>query len=611
MSGFAGIINFDGAPVDRALLESMTDALVYRGPDARAIWVDGAAGFGHTLFRTTFEAAHEQQPRSFDGQITLVADARIDARDDLIPQLRAQGRDVSHDAPDGDLILHAYHVWGEDCAAHLLGDFAFAIWDSPRQRLLCARDHFGVRGLYYARVGQTLIICNDLGPLLQHPALPRTLNEQAVGDFLLFGSYAWLDKAATVYAAIQKVPPAHLLIGSPEGVATRPYWQFPLDVPLLRYRREADYLEHFRTVLRTAVKDRLRTDRVVISMSGGLDSPSVAALATELQRAGESPGQLRALTLVYDTVHPEEERYYAGQVAQHLDLPIEFMVCDEFRLLDPQIAAPELVENISPALTLASRRRIAHLGRVELTGRSADNIMAPSPTPITRAIRLMGVGRGLAATFRMWQVTGRRPALGSGLVARWHAAPAPEPASEVQLPAWLNPDFVARLDLAERRRTFLNWQPEPLNPRHPKLHLWAVFPDWSASYPHYPDHVDYAPAEPVDPYMDVRVIRLLLALPPIPWFYKKYLLRQAMQSYLPGEVLARPKTPLGTLPTSLLKQPESAWVDSWEPHPDLEPFVQRAAIPPLYRNDDSESNPINIRPLMLNLWLAGRNGTIP
>jgi len=130
MSGIAGIVDFDGALIDRQPLGRMTASMVSRGPDAQEIWVDGNAGFGHALLKTTDESEHERQPFTLDGRVWIVADARVDARHDLIPKLKDKGhQSLSQDATDVELILRAYQAWSEDCVEHLLGDFAFAIWD--------------------------------------------------------------------------------------------------------------------------------------------------------------------------------------------------------------------------------------------------------------------------------------------------------------------------------------------------------------------------------------------------------------------------------------------------------------------------------------------------
>ena len=169
MSGIAGILNLDGSPVDGDLLGRMTAYLRFRGPDGQRAWAMKNVGFGHTLLRVTEETARGAQPFTLDGQRWIVGDARVDARQDLIADLRARGQqDVAFDAPDVELILRAYGVWGEDCVSRLLGDFTFAVWDEPRQRLFCARDQLGVKPFFYAQVGQTVLFSNTLDCIRLH-----------------------------------------------------------------------------------------------------------------------------------------------------------------------------------------------------------------------------------------------------------------------------------------------------------------------------------------------------------------------------------------------------------------------------------------------------------
>src|SRR5438876_4139153 len=141
MSGLVGMLNLDGAAVDGSLLARMTAYLAFRGPDGQRVQVTKNVGFGHALLRITEESANEAQPFTLDGRRWIVADARVDARQDLIAELRAQGhKEFTSDATDVELILRAYCVWGADCVTHLLGDFTFAVWDELRQALFCARD---------------------------------------------------------------------------------------------------------------------------------------------------------------------------------------------------------------------------------------------------------------------------------------------------------------------------------------------------------------------------------------------------------------------------------------------------------------------------------------
>src|SRR5208337_1764648 len=175
----------------------------FRGPDAQECWTDSHVGLGHAMLRTSVEMAHEQQPRTLDGHVWITADARIDAREELIQKLRADGCLGLARANDAELILIAYRVWGTSCVDHLLGDFSFAIWDGIRKRLFCARDHFGVRPFYYARIDRCLIVSNNLETIREHPCVSYKLNDLAIVNFLLFRYHPRIDQ--TSFADIQSL----------------------------------------------------------------------------------------------------------------------------------------------------------------------------------------------------------------------------------------------------------------------------------------------------------------------------------------------------------------------------------------------------------------------
>ena len=179
-------------------------------------------------------------------------------------------------------MLHAYAVWDEDLLAHIAGDFSFAIWDSFRGKLFCANDRFAVRPFYYARTQNALIFSNTLESVRLHPEVSSELNEQAIADFLLIG-LNW-NPATTSFAQIQRLPAAHQLTCVRGEARARRYWSFPIEEPL-RYSRKQDYPDHFLELLRSAVCDRMRTNRAGILMSGGLDSTSIAAVACDSPQA--------------------------------------------------------------------------------------------------------------------------------------------------------------------------------------------------------------------------------------------------------------------------------------------------------------------------------------
>ena len=288
MSGIVGIINTDGAPVDRGLLVRLTASLDYRGPDARAVWIDGHVGFGHTMLRTTDESVHERQPLSLDGSVWITADARVDGRAELRRELggeRVAGLDT---VTDVELILHAYRRWDTDCVDHLLGDFAFAIWDGRKQRLFCARDHFGVKPFFYARVRNAFVFGNTLNCLRLHPGVSDTLNEVAIGDFLLFGTEPGpRDDDLCRHPAPARRPLPDLVCANESASAVTG-----------RCRSTATFATNDRattsTISRRYCARRWTIGcepvRVAVEMSGGLDSPSIAAIAKDmLVRRGANP----------------------------------------------------------------------------------------------------------------------------------------------------------------------------------------------------------------------------------------------------------------------------------------------------------------------------------
>ncbi len=141
MSAIAGIYYLDDRRVNRADLERMINILVHRGPDGSNIWSEGGVGFGHRMLWTTPESLLEKLPLvNQSGDLAITADARIDNRDELIAALAFNDR-PSEKITDSQLILAAYEKWGDRCLEHLLGDFAFAIWDGRNQIVFCARDH--------------------------------------------------------------------------------------------------------------------------------------------------------------------------------------------------------------------------------------------------------------------------------------------------------------------------------------------------------------------------------------------------------------------------------------------------------------------------------------
>jgi asparagine synthase (glutamine-hydrolysing) len=618
------MVNLDGAPIDRQLLGEMTSFLTFRGPDAHRTWSDGPVGFGHTLLRTTWESEREEQPCSLDGEVWITADARIDDRANLVKKLMGHGREASLGRPDVELLLHAYHVWGEKCVEHLLGDFAFAIWDGREQRLFCARDHFGIKPFHYALVCGCLVFSNTLSCVRLHPDVSDKLNDLAIADFLLF--HVKPDVAATAFADIMRLPPAHTVSCTAAGVRLERYWMLPVDGNI-RYRQQEEYAEHLRDLLRQAVGDRLRARRVGVLMSGGMDSSAVAAVARRLVPAGPEPLELTAFTTVFDSLVPDEERYFAGLAAKALDIPIDFQIADRYRLFDgwdrSELQTPEPYN--WPCL-LAHHdllRRVATHGRVVLTGYGADPAMHGSSS---YALALLKGGAWGALARDVWQSLARCRLPKVGLRARlrrWVGIGLSKPS----MPAWINPDLAARFDLAARCEE-ANGQPMSKHPRRPEGWFNVTSSLWPFLCEDDDPGVTRVPVEHRHPFFDLRVVTWLLAIPAIPWCDNKEVLRSAMAGLLPLPLRRRPKAacvaqgilsaPLGFLTPrrrgqkaapgqepiqEIVRLEESAWVDGFEPVPELARYVVRERVPRVFGECDNAEIWTNLRPLCLNHWL--------
>ena len=603
MSGFAGIFHRDGAPVERALVQSFADFLAYRGPDARGVCSEGPVGMAHALLRTAHESLTEQQPASLARRFWMVADARLDCRGQLIEKLERARQKVKPSASDSELILLSYATWGTPCVDHLRGDFSFALWDGAHKHLFCARDHFGIKPFYYAQLDQNFLFSNTLNCLRIHPRVSGELNDAAIGDFLLFGlNY---DNSTTTFRDIQRLPPAHTLTVSAGQLQVRRYWTPPTDGHI-RYANPEEYVENFLSVLEAAVTDRLRIDRVGILLSGGLDSSSVAAVAKEVSGKNPPAAALCGYTYIYKSLIPDQEEGFARQVGSFLNISHRFVSLDDAQLFerweDPATSWPEPVENPFLAMLAGIYRDISLDCRVLLSGEGSDNLMDFQMWPYVRDLRIRGEWRQLLTEVAnyLWV----RPFPWRGIRARALRLIGKDPDQPVY-PQWLAPEFSRRANL-EARWKEQNDLPESwrAHPIHPRGHGSMSLPHWTHQFELEDPGASGCAVETRYPFLDLRVVNFLLAIPPFPWFYRKTLLREAMTQRLPDLVRTRPKTSLQGDPVSArIKQTGVDHLKEMRWCPDLERYVDRnAMIPPLAKMNQEQAI-VSLRPYSLNIWL--------
>jgi len=605
MSGIVGIVNFDGRPVDRPLLDALTGRMQAWAPDRSAHAVEGNVGLGFAQLRTTEESASERQPLSFDGEVRIVADARIDGRGQLISDLVSTGCRVARDAPDVELILHAYMAWDYRCVDRLLGDFVFAIWDARRQALFCARDHFGVKPFYYADLGDTFVFSNSLNVVRMHPAVGEALDELAIADFLLFGFNQ--SPASTSFESIRRLPPAHVLRRAKrESTATERFWSLPRDGNV-RYRRQSEYVEHFKELFATAVADRLRGQCIGVSMSGGLDSTSVASMTHSILSSAGRRFDLRLCTNVYDRLIPDDERRYASEVARTLDVPIHFETMDDTELhagwSGPGIELPEPAENFDPRARSGGHFDFMASCRILLSGLGGDPLLASPKAYIVKRL-LRGEWSELAAGVRACRRThGHLPSLGlrSLLKGRLNAS-----GNRVEMPSWLNRELVTRLDLEARWRDISSPGVDE-HPVRPEAYKALGDLTWQHCFGVFDPGCNGVAIEHRHPFFDVRLVRFALAMPNQPWFVRKALLREAMKGFLPEAVRLRPKTVLRGDPThKVAAEFDRRCRDRLLSAPGLSKFIDKDAVP-VHIWDKAALASLefygNVRALSLGYWL--------
>lgn len=282
MSGIAGIIHFDGAPVEPGQIESMTAAMKRRGPDEQTHWAQGSVALGHCMLRTTPESIGEHQPLpSQDRSLVLVWDGRLDNRADLRRNLLATGAILRNNS-DAELALQSYAAWGEEFPKHLLGDFACAVWDARRNRLFCARDHLGARPIYFTHNDRFLGFASEEEALLELPGVSACPNEEQIAGVLVPALQSF-ENPHSFLQDVRGLSPGQRMVVFPNGSRRiDTYWQ-PTAGEESSFSSDQECEEAFLAVFGDAVRARMRViGQPAAMMSGGMDSASIAAMARRL-----------------------------------------------------------------------------------------------------------------------------------------------------------------------------------------------------------------------------------------------------------------------------------------------------------------------------------------
>ncbi|MEO9635798.1 MAG: asparagine synthase-related protein [Parasphingorhabdus sp.] len=573
-----------------------------QGPDDQAYWQNGPIALGHTLLKTTRESIKESQPSTLDRAVWLTADARIDGRAELISKMRGKGATIEQSATDDHLILHAYTLWGLDCLDHLVGDFAFILWDERLKRLFCATDHMGVCPLYYAQLQGGFLISNNVSAIRVHPDVSDALNEQAIGDYLLFRMNHTPD--STSFRDIQKLPPGHSLQMDQSKLKVQQYWTVP--EPNYQRRSHAQYLEEFGDIFKQSVTDRMRADAAGTHLSGGMDSTSIAAVLGNLKDEGQAE-RVEAYTHVPSVDSLSLEKPFAEKVARKLNLPLtvykgsdEVLVpdIDDIADLPPE---PSFAHRHSPRFDIFSDS--ASKSPVFFAGYGGDPLMMPTQGYWGDLWKSGKVGLYLSDAMKNWKFHRQPPPTFITRMKRSRKKSA-NAISRQPLPNWLKGDFVKSSNLEDRYNRLRGSASVNQNARidmqtHP---LWRRVFEWhSPAYSSLPMKVRF-------PFFDIRLIEYGQTIPPYPWLHRKFLLREIMKGQLPNEILVRSKTALPGNP--MLANIEEYGEPDWQrsiPDPDhigdfidLNLFLENALDFDRLTSADTKGI---VRVVTLNHWL--------
>ena len=530
-------------------LDAMLAALGDPGEDG-ARWTEGAAGLGGRRLPASVTGRDRAEPPlrfDRDAGLVLAADARLDDQGALCATLgvpRAERTGLT----DGDLILRAYNRWGRDCPNHLLGDYAFAVWDARNRLLFCARDPVGVRPFYYARTPDRFIFASAVEAVLAAPGVSDALDERVVATHLTVQTLR--SGARTFFAAVRKLPPGHTLTveaGRPEDGSGGPrvrverYWH-PEQAPAARPASDDAYAEQLLDLYTQAVRDRLHGGPVGVHLSGGLDSSSVAVLAArEMRRRGHPPPL--AFTWLPELgarpPKPEHAREYAlvdAVCAQEglqtcYGAPTPGDVLDVLRL-DGTLPGVQVHLNEEIVQRHAAVRGV----RVLLSGWGGDEGVSFNGRGYQQHLLLSGRWRRLAAEYRDQDAWAPRFLAGIVLPLLHPALPSTFRrlrAGKGMYRRWLiDPAFARRAKpLATSLGRAVGVRPTQLQ-RLQAGHLSARIEGWAASGARRGIEYRY-------PLLDRRLLEFALGLPPEQFRrgrWGRWLFRHGLRAVLPPEV---------------------------------------------------------------------------
>lgn len=308
MCGIAGKLVYEpSARVGESEIVRMIAPIAHRGPDGRGVHLDGNIGLGHCRLSIIDLGTGAQPMANEDETLWIVFNGEIYNFQELRDRLLAKGH-VFRSRSDTEVIIHAYEEFGMDCVNQLRGMFAFALWDSKRQRLFLARDRVGIKPLYYCQTARGLWFASELKSILADPEISRDLDYNALRAFLAF---KYVPGEETLFKSVRKLPPGHNLIAERGQITIKQYWD--LSFTQDRWNRSFDEAtEELYLLIKDTVRDHMIADVPVgILLSGGVDSSALLNFAVQ-----GTDKKVSTFTVGFGGGQVVDERPYARLAAQ-------------------------------------------------------------------------------------------------------------------------------------------------------------------------------------------------------------------------------------------------------------------------------------------------------
>lgn len=544
MSGIGTIINFDDAPVEVEQLQMLSESLSPHGPDGNSSFHAANVGMCFSALHTTRESWLEKQPLVSPHGDVMVMDGILFNRQELTQLLRIE---LDEDQTDAGIVNAGLQKYGAAFLSKLIGDFAIVHYDRRSNRLLLARDPFGIRPLFYHLNGNRLFVASDLAALIKLTNRSPEVDHEYICTYLV----TIPEAKRTPYRNFHPVEPGHALIASSGRLTSSRFWR-PELIKDIVYQSDAEYEEHCRHLMMEGVRHCLRTDDRPIwaSLSGGLDSGTVVCLASQLIESGQAEArELQSYSIVFDEARSADERPFIRAVEKKVGKAGLHVNDDSFwlaispretfsRVPTPLLCVPDRLDRL--------REEMVRCGaRVLLNGLGGDQVFwnMPVPSPQLTNLLMRLDFKTLHRGVQVWSKSFNQPYL--HMLWKMAFLPFMPDALRAQfqpkllVPEWLDKTFARKMRLRERTLP----PPDPYGFEDPGRRIQSgVFQQLirliaSGAY------VERDGIELRSPLLYQPLVEFSLAIP----FEQKLrpgqvrsLMRRALRNDLPEKILTRP-----------------------------------------------------------------------